>query len=795
MFKGFTGDLSAKKVGLYFLILIIAATITYSNHFKNAFHFDDSHTIEENLYIRDIKNIPLFFKDGTTFSSLPSNQSYRPVVSTTLAIDYWLGDGFNLFYFHLSSFILFLLQGLLMFLVVYKLSEGIRDNIWRFAIAAFATTWYTLHPANAETVNYIIARSDLQSTFFVVLAFVMYIYSAFCRKTFLYLIPVAIGTLAKPTSVMFAPMLFFYILFFEQKMSLRDLFRKTSIKKMLPILKTIVPVFLVCGLVYWWVDHKTPHTWISGGFSRYHYLITQPYVILHYFLTLFFPFWLSADTDLQAFEGIGNPKFFLGIFFILSLVIIAFRTSKSERLRPISFGIIWFLLALIPTSSIIPFAEVMNDHRVFFPYIGLVLSAVYGLALLLKKSEEPAKPLKNRETAQAGSSKQYFLNIAAVSVLLLVLYAQGVYKRNQVWLTEESLWLDVSKKSPKNGRGLMNYGLTQMAKGDYDTAEKYFNNALKLLPAYYSLYINLAILKNAKGDKAAAEKDFKTALQFGNDYPDSWFYYGRFLASEHREDEAIPYLVKTIELAPAHTNARSLLMKVYSETGNWEKLKDLAENTLKVQPGNTEATAFLRMATNQKGDLEILENEVKKNPTPEKYLDLSLKYYQQGNYQNCIRTANEALKLKPGYLEAYNNIASAYNALGDYDKAMEACKKALEINPHYQLAINNMDLIIKNKNAKAFGNFISKKNGNAEDHLNNSLQYYNKGEYQKCIEECQKALAVNPNYAEAYSNMCAAYNQLKMWNKAVEMCQKALSLNPGLKIAEGNLKWAKDQKK
>ncbi|MFX8809346.1 hypothetical protein ABTM66_20000, partial [Acinetobacter baumannii] len=71
-------------------------------------------TIVENTFIRNIHNLPLFFKDGSTSSTLPSNQAYRPLVTASLALDYWLGHGYNLFYFHLSNFILFLLQGLLM---------------------------------------------------------------------------------------------------------------------------------------------------------------------------------------------------------------------------------------------------------------------------------------------------------------------------------------------------------------------------------------------------------------------------------------------------------------------------------------------------------------------------------------------------------------------------------------------------------------------------------------------------------------------------------------------------------
>ena len=72
---------------------LLAAVLlaAYANHFYNSFHFDDAHTIVNNAAIRDLRNIPLFFHDAATFSSLPSNQSYRPLASTLLAIDYRLG--------------------------------------------------------------------------------------------------------------------------------------------------------------------------------------------------------------------------------------------------------------------------------------------------------------------------------------------------------------------------------------------------------------------------------------------------------------------------------------------------------------------------------------------------------------------------------------------------------------------------------------------------------------------------------------------------------------------------------
>ncbi len=681
MLKQLFEDLPKTKTLLFLSVLIIAVTIAYSNHFNNSFHFDDSHTIENNLFIQDIKNIPLFFKDGTTFSSLPQNQSYRPVVSASLALDYWMGKGYNLFYFHLSSFLLYLLQGILMFFLIFKLFNVSYKNSWNFYIAAIATSWYMLHPANAETINYIIARSDLQSTFFVVLALMMYIFSPFCKKTFIYLIPLAIGVLAKPSTVMFAPILFFYILLFEEKSSLYGNLNKEYINKWWKALKVALPAFIFCAIMYKWVDHFTPKTWQSGGASTYTFLITQPFVIVHYFTTFFFPFDLSADTDWQALQSIWNIKFFLGCAFIGSLIFTALLVSKDARLRPISFGIIWFFLALVPSSSVIPFAEVLNDHRIFFPYIGLVISICWSIGLILLKYEKTF----------SFPDKVYSKLIVVFVLVILSGYAYGVRERNKVWNTEETLWKDVTIKSPKNARGLMNYGLSQMAKGNYPEAEKYFLQALSMWSNYSFLYVNMGVLKEATGDAVSSENYFKSGIQCGANYPDTWYFYGRFLANQRRYPEAIANLTKAIELSSAHIGARSMLMKVYNNTGDWHRLHELAQNTLQIIPNNQEAINYLSASENKNVKPLINETDVKNSPTPEKYLDLSLQYYQTGKYAECIKACEEAIKLKPAFADAYSNIAASYTQLKQWDKAIEAANKALQINPNHKLAAGNLN--------------------------------------------------------------------------------------------------------
>ncbi len=784
MIKQLFENLPKGRTLVYFLILIAIVTAVYSNHFSNSFHFDDSHSIENNLFIQDIKNIPLFFKDATTFSSLPSNQTYRPIVSATLAIDYWLGSGFNMFYFHLSSFIIFLLQGFLMFFFFFKFFDISYKTSWNFYIAAIAVAWYLLHPANAETINYIIARSDLQSTFFVILAFVLYMYSPYCKKTYIYLIPIGIGGLAKPTTVMFAPFLFFYILLFEQKISLFDIFNKKYSKQLIDVIKKTIPSFIFCIALYLFIDYLTPKSWQSGGYSQFNYLITQPFVIVHYFITFFLPFNLSADSDWELLNNIWNIRFFIGCLFILGMIYLAFLFSRDQRLRPISFGILWFFLALVPSSSVIPFAEVLNDHRIFYPFVGLLLSVCWTFALLLMKCKKYFKPLLF----------SYETTVIFISLILLGGYAYGTVERNKVWNTEESLWLDVTVKSPKNARGLMNYGLSRMGKGDYTEAEKCFTKAIAMWPNYYSLHINLGVLKNAIGDKISAENYFKSAIQFGGHTPDVWYFYGNFLFSQLRYKEAIPMLEKCIELSPASIGVRSTLMKAYNDIGDWTKLKSLALGTLQIIPDNLEALQYLKASENKKGKIEMEEEEIKKNPTAEKYFNLSLMYYNAGKYEQCIIAGLEAVKLKPDYADAYNNMGSAYTLLKQYDKGIAACQKAIDIKPDFQLAKNNLNDAINKRDKISNIETQAKESPSAGKQIDLSLAYYQSGEYEKSIEACKKALTFQPDYAAAYSNMAAAYNQLKQWDNAIDACNKALKIDPQFKLALGNLNWAKDEK-
>ena len=628
---------SSRSILIISLLLLIGGIIgVYSNHFHNEFHFDDAHAVVNNAFIRDLKNIPRFFTDATTFSSLPSNQSYRPIVSTTLAIDYWLGGKLAPFWFQVSDFIWFIASVLLLGYLTYQLLETTGrapHNIW---LASIAAGWFGLLPANADTVNYIIARSDVLSTFAVLGSFALYQFFPSRRRSYAFVLPAAIGILAKPTAGVFALLFAVYWLLFDER---RESEQRTLAQRVGRYLRAVGPVFLICGVPFVLVQRLTPKTWVAGATDAHQYLITQPYVVLQYFKTFFWPSGLSADYDLAAFHSTDNQQFWVGLGFLVLVLGGAILAAAWRRTRVMGFGLLWFLIALLPTS-LWPLAEVMNSHRTFFPYMGLIITAA-GLAVLV---------LRLRIW---GSGMVKIVALAGL-VVLLGGNAFGTYQRNKVWRNEETLWRDVAIKSPENGRGLMNYGNTLMAKGDFQQALDYFHRAQRLTPLYSTLFINIAIAESALGQPVAAEQNFKQALRLAPNNPNSFTYYARWLMACARVAEARELLRQALGLSPGDLFAQDLLQQRQTPVPN---------TSGPLRPGAA---------------------------SPETYVNLSLQYYNQQCYPEAIVAAEQALQLRPGFAAAYNNICAAYNQLGQYAKAATAGEQALRYQPDFPLASNNL---------------------------------------------------------------------------------------------------------
>ena len=226
----------------------------------------------------------------------------------------------------------------------------------------------------------------------------------------------------------------------------------------------------------------------------------------------------------------------------------------------------------------------MNEHRVFFPYVGLTLAAVWAAVLAVRR-------LPVHRVEGAGTLRTRL----AVAAAMVVLAALGVstWSRNRIWKTEESLWRDVTEKSPANGRGLMNYGLTRMRQGDYAGANASFARAAVLLPNYSTLEINRGIVDGALGQRFTAEAHFRRALELLPD-ADGHFFYARWLTETGRGPEAIAHLRSAIAISRGYVDARHLLMRLASAADDQPTVVATASDTLALDPGDAEAAAYAR---------------------------------------------------------------------------------------------------------------------------------------------------------------------------------------------------------
>src|SRR5688572_20171654 len=157
------------------LILAIGAVVVlfagaYANSWRNSFHFDDAHVVETNPAIRSLSNAPRFFQDARAFSSLPTNQTYRPVVTLTLAVDHAIarattGSGLDPRAYHVTQLLLLALVAALVGGVARRLYlDGAGDDPglagWAPGAAIAAAALFAVHVGNTQVGNYVSARSE-----------------------------------------------------------------------------------------------------------------------------------------------------------------------------------------------------------------------------------------------------------------------------------------------------------------------------------------------------------------------------------------------------------------------------------------------------------------------------------------------------------------------------------------------------------------------------------------------------------------------------------------------------------
>jgi Flp pilus assembly protein TadD len=146
----------------------------------------------------------------------------------------------------------------------------------------------------------------------------------------------------------------------------------------------------------------------------------------------------------------------------------------------------------------------------------------------------------------------------------------------------------------------------------------------------------------------------------------------------------------------------------------------------------------------------------------------------------------EALRLTPTSPDSYSYYARYLLAHSRADEARKFLRSALELSP--------TDLTARDLLAQADSGAGNQPGSTtAESYLAQSLQFYREERYVEAIAACRRALALRPDYAEAWNNICAAYNKLGRYDEANSACEQALSHKPDFELARNNLQYAREK--
>ena len=666
---------------LPYVALIAAVLAAYANHFHNGFHFDDRHTIVENQAIERLSNIPRFFTDPKTFSTVPNGALWRPLTSTSLAIDYWLGDGRKPFWFHLSTFVWFSLQLVLMALLFRRIMDMAAPHSSNRWTALAAAAIYGLHPAAAETVNYIIQRADLYNTLGVVASLLWFIACPQQRKRGWYLLPALAAYLAKAPALIYPFILIAYLFLFEQN---------ADPKQWRVTLRAAIPALAITAVAAYATLRMTPSTYDPGaGAEASLYRLTQPWIAAHYFRSFFLPTSLAVDQHWAFVSSAFSPKALAGDAFAVLMLAFAVYTARRRQTRPIAFGILWFFLALLPTSML-PLTDPANDHRMFFPFAGLSLAVVWSIRLALGRL--PA--------ARRTDHRLLWSVVSGAFLIVLAAEAAGTHTRNNVWRTNETLWYDAIRKDPNNARGQFNYGLAVMDRADYSNALPYIERASASMPDNF-VYMKLAEAYSALGRDLEAEQAFQRVIPSAPDAAELYVQYGRWLKSKGRLPNARWAIETGVKTAAAssylYPEARELLMQIYAEQQDWQSLDAMVRYMLHVMPENQVARRFDAERMNRREAAPPGQSAAPEQPSPESLLNRSAEYCKAGKYQECLDAASAILKVRPRWAEAWGNLSVALLAMQRWDEGIQAARQALQLKPDYQAAKHNLEWALAHK--------------------------------------------------------------------------------------------------
>jgi Flp pilus assembly protein TadD len=578
--------------------LLLLTVAVYARGMNGDFEFDDIRTVQLNRNIHHLGNFL------TTSSIAGAMHGWRALTEFTFALDYW-ATGLAPLSFHLTNLAIHLATTLLVFFFTRRiLALGGATAGESLAVGVAAV--FALHPLQTQAVIYISQCAELLASALYLGSILLLLRAE--RRGFsaagvaIYVAAFVLFALGLGAKVIVAtlPVAYLVIGILPGPRQPRPLAR--TLKR----LGLAVP-FLVYALATAVLSVAVAHG-EDAGFDipllpSIRYFLTQWHVLVTYLRLLFWPTGQNLDWDFPLARGLGDPTVLLSGIFLLVLIagagILLIRCrSRADNAgaagRAAAFGVAWFFVVLAPTSSVLPLADVLMEHRIYLASWGVI----FATAILVGSLVQRFRPV---------------LRVVALTCLCVGL-ASATFLRIGVWRSKLALWSDCVAKSPRKARVHLGLGNAFRQAGETFRAIDEFHTALDLAredPRWIRLEIREklagALLSLGRADDAIAEvrgglgerpndgellgllamahlqrRDLPAAaaaaeasIRGARDLGASYRVLGMVRLAQGTAEAAMAALEKAVRIDPDGAQGRLLLAQVYRGQGRLREACDL----------------------------------------------------------------------------------------------------------------------------------------------------------------------------------------------------------------------------
>ncbi|HOI31031.1 MAG TPA: tetratricopeptide repeat protein [Melioribacteraceae bacterium] len=610
-----------------FLIITIFLLITYYNSFTTGFQLDDNHTILNNPTIGYLKK----FSDPGRWL-IPFYNRQLPYLTFSLN---FLQGGYNVFYYHLTNFLLHLINSFLVYgliLLLFK-SNAFNDKpILRFKekIALFTSLIFALHPVQVQVVTYITQRMVSLAILFYILAIYFYLKARLLQIT-------GPGNLVKYIYFLISFISFILGIFSKEiiyslpltLILIEIIFLRESDKSRSSKFIYTLSGIIVAGTALIFFTRGIPAQ--SEAPSIYNYFLTELQVLITYIRLLVVP----INQHLFYHFPVSNSLFEPAVLASgISLIILLFAGIILLKRKPmISFGILMFFILLAIESSIIPLKYVIFEYRLYPVVIGFGL--ILSTLIFNLKIKNVIVPLT-------------ILSIITITFSILTI------NQNYYWKDGITLWQQNIDAAPLNPVPHNNLGTYYYSKKEYDKAIQQYTRAIKLDSNYSDAYNHRGIAFRDRNMFLTALSDFNKAIELSNKNPMYWNNKGYTYQGMGLIDSAIFYYRKAIHKSPDYHNALNNLSIAF-------QLKNQPDSALYYSNGAIKVNPYNSRYYNNRGNI----------------------FFMIGDYDNAHLNFIKALEIEPENAKALNNLATVLMKRNFYKEAIPILTEAIKIDTDY----------------------------------------------------------------------------------------------------------------